>query len=65
MTPPSLYDRILDYIVDHRWAWLAARYTVVPVIAAVIFISQHLPAYIAEIRAEVAELDAQLKARTR
>lgn len=53
---------IVKYITDRRWAWVAFKYLVLPLMAAWDILRNKLPELVSEYRGDVAELDTAVAA---
>lgn len=51
-------QRFYAFAYTRPWAWLLLRYLVVPVVAVVTIVREHVPEFIAEVREEWAQVEA-------
>jgi hypothetical protein len=62
MTELTKLQRFYSFAYTRTWAWLILRFIVVPAYAAVTIVKEHVPEFIAEVRAEWADIEAERKA---
>lgn len=61
MTESTKLQRFYSYAYTRPWAWAILRYLVVPLLAAVTIVREHIPEYLAEVRAEWAQVENDRK----
>lgn len=59
MTDKTKLQRFYSYAYTRPWAWVILRYLVVPVVAAVTIVREHVPEFIDEVRTEWAQVEAE------
>lgn len=54
-------QRFYSFAYTRPWAWLILRFLVVPVVAAVTIVREHVPEFVSEVRRDWAEVEADRK----